>query len=272
MTITTLLYHDVVSAGDCDSSGFPGAGPNVYKMDRVLFQEHLDAIQRTAPSPPGPVYRVLEPGRHGKPKHTLLTFDDGGSSGYTIIADMLEERSWVGHYLVTTERIGSKGFLSAKQVRELHCRGAVIGSHTHSHPSRLSSLSYNRLVEEWKTSCAILSDILSAPVDVASVAGGYFSTEVAEAADDAGIRILFNSEPVTSMKTVGACHVLGRFSLKRGVAASEAAAIVSGSRATHWKHRGLWGLKEGVKAVSGELWPIMRRQILNRTATSERYD
>jgi hypothetical protein len=66
--------------------------------------------------------------------------------------------------------------------------------------------------------------------------------------------------------------VLGRFSLKQNSEAGEAAAIVRGKRTTHWKHRGLWDLKKGIKAVSGELWPVLRRRILSRTATSERYE
>ena len=53
------------------------------------------------------------------------------------------------------------------------------------------------MVSEWSRSRAMLEDILGHAVDVASVPGGYFSAVVARAAREAGIRVLFTSEPVT---------------------------------------------------------------------------
>ena len=88
--------------------------------------------------------------------------------------------------------------MDRNQLRELHARGHVIGSHTVTHPNRMSALPYADLRYEWTESCALLSDILGAPIQVASVAICYSGT-VGRAAQEAGIGILFNSEPSTAV-------------------------------------------------------------------------
>ncbi len=42
--IISLLYHDVVAAGELASSGFPQADATVYKLSRPEFESHLEAI------------------------------------------------------------------------------------------------------------------------------------------------------------------------------------------------------------------------------------
>ena len=69
----------------------------------------------------------------------LMTVDDGGVSYYTLVADRLEARGWRGHCFVSTDAIGTRGFLTASQLRELDTRGHVIGSHSASHPARFSA-------------------------------------------------------------------------------------------------------------------------------------
>ena len=72
------------------------------------------------------------------PSSWLITFDDGGVSALQTTADLLEKYGWRGVFFVTTDRIGTPTFLNADHVRELHRRGHVIGSHSCSHPERMS--------------------------------------------------------------------------------------------------------------------------------------
>src|SRR5262249_51253399 len=143
----------------------------------------------------------------------FITFDDGGVSAYDEVATLLDKRRWPGHFLITTDCIGRAGFLSKEQIRGLRKRGHVIGSHSCSHPSRMSECSWQQLIVEWHSSVAILSDILGEAVVVASVPGGYYSRAVAEAAARAGVRALFTSEPVIRHQQVDGCYVLGRYTL-----------------------------------------------------------
>ena len=133
---SVLMYHDVVDGQGPDVSGFPGPAAATYKVEADLFERHLEAIERRvgarAAGSPDPAASALNGG-------WLLTFDDGGVSAVTRIADRLEERQLRGVFFITTDRVGTPGFLSVAQVRDLGARGHVIGSHSRSHPRTLSA-------------------------------------------------------------------------------------------------------------------------------------
>lgn len=125
-----------------------------------------------------------------------------GSRRQHPVGDLLENLGR-GHFFITAGQIGKHGFINAAQLRELHERGHVIGSHSYSHPTRMSLCDDEILADEWARSVEMLSELLGEKVDTASVPGGYYSRRVAEAAAAAGIRILFNSEPTTRITVSG---------------------------------------------------------------------
>ena len=137
-----LMYHDVVENGNFAASGFPGPGADRYKLDRLEFARHLRAIKEAVGNQP-----------------VLLTFDDGGISAHERIAGMLEESGWRGHFFVTTDWIGRPGFLNALQIQELDRRGHTVGSHSVTHPVRMSQIPWDRMVSEWRDSRAQLEKI-----------------------------------------------------------------------------------------------------------------
>ena len=92
--------------------------------------------------------------------HLLITVDDGGVSYYTMLADRLEARGWRGHCFVSTDAIGTRGFLSAAQIRELDARGHVIGSHSASHPTRFSACEAGSHAAGMDAQPQVLEDLL----------------------------------------------------------------------------------------------------------------
>jgi len=259
MRIVSLLYHDVVQAGDFESSGFPGADAAIYKLEVSEFEEHLKAIHVAIDRPA--IIRNLAQSNGGP---TLLTFDDGGSSAQEYIADLLDRHGWRAHFFVTTDWIGQRGFLSPTQIRDLRTRGHIIGSHSCSHPPRLSHCSRNQLRQEWTNSIAVLSDILGETVDIASVPGGYYRRNVAETATEAGIRTLFTSEPRISSQVVNGCLVLGRFTIQQGVSAETAAAIAAGRAMNRFHQFAYWNIKKIAKTAGGTSWLRMRKWLLGK--------
>ena len=257
MKIISLLYHDVIPPGNADSSGFPGADASVYKLDVSEFRRHLNAIHSVTPQ----CFSIRDAldGRRGG---LLLTFDDGGVSAHQYIADLLEEVGWRGHFFITTDWIGKHGFLDAAQIRDLHRRGHDIGSHSRSHPERMSYCSRGKLMREWSESVAALTEILGERIAIASVPGGYYGKHVAEAAAASGIRVLFTSEPETSSCSVNGCRVLGRYTIRQGVRASTAAAIACGKRLPRYRQYAYWNLKKAMKLTAGTHWLHARRRIL----------
>lgn len=259
MRAISLLFHDVY-VGDPAESGFQSAAADRYKLSLAEFDAQLDGVAQVRQEAPvtalahaagdsassGP-----DADPPGRPVPFLITFDDGGVSYHTLIADRLEARGWRGVCFVSTDYLGSRGFLTAAQLRELDARGHVIGSHSASHPTRFSACSYEQMVREWSSSRAALEDILGHRVDVASVPGGYFSPAVARAAHDAGVRVLFNSEPVTGIGRGSGCLVAGRFTIRQGDAPGTARQLVLPSPRARWQAWLAWNAKGLIKPLLG---------------------
>ncbi len=263
MQTIALLYHDVVPAGQYAASGFGGADADIYKLPVDEFERHLKEIRRVAP---GAKIGAVEDASPQK-RSLLLTFDDGGVSAMLYTADLLERFDWRGHFFITTSRIGSPGFLDAAQIRQLHQRAHIIGSHSCTHPPRMSYCSREQLDREWRDSVTELSQIVGVPVTTASVPGGYFSRPVAESAAAAGLRTLFTSEPVASSYTVDGCSVLGRFSVQQGTPMEFVASLARGDVAPRLRSYVFWNGKKLLKKAGGEAWLSIRRKVLAHRAS-----
>jgi peptidoglycan/xylan/chitin deacetylase (PgdA/CDA1 family) len=253
-----IMYHDVLEEGR--SSGFTGPGAELYKLSADDFIDQLAAIRRVVRN----VRRVDDADCWSAGAPLFLTFDDGGESAATVAAGALERYGWRGHFFVTTDYIGRPGFLSADQIEDLHRRGHAIGSHSCSHPARMSQCGWAQLVREWTESVRVLAKILGGSVKTASVPGGYYSREVAEAAEAAGIRFLFTSEPTTRPRRVGDCLVLGRYFIQRGMPPSAAAGFAAGRAGARWRQALLWKVKKAAKAAGGAYYLRARSALLVR--------
>lgn len=257
---TSLLYHDVVEKNEGDSSGFPGPLAAPYKLSPEDFNRHLRALAGVLPGPPATIHDLLNEPAPRAP--FFLTFDDGGASSFTRIADALESRGWRGHFFITVDRIGRPAFLTAAQIRQLRRRGHVIGSHSCSHPERMSLLPWERLLKEWSRSVEELAGILGEPVIAASVPGGFYSRKVAAAAARAGLKALFTSEPATRCRQVDGCLVLGRYTIWRGMPPEAAAAFAAGELPPRLKQFLLWNSKKLFKLLGGRAYLKTRRVLL----------
>lgn len=263
MRALAIMYHDVVEGGDFTSSGFPGEGAHVYKLRSEDFERHLDGIRESVRT--GTVSSIaVRREWSGPATPVFLTFDDGGSSALHPTSDLLERRGYRGHFFITTDRIGTPGFLNAAEVRELHERGHVIGSHSASHPTRMAALARPDLDREWRTSLARLSDLVGERVKVASVPGGYYSKDVGRSAAAAGIEVLFTSEPTAEVTQVDGCLVFGRYVVQRGMKPYWSAGFAAGNRGLRWRQTALWKAKRVAKSLGGSAYLRLRGAILER--------
>jgi peptidoglycan/xylan/chitin deacetylase (PgdA/CDA1 family) len=262
MNAVSLMYHDVVEPGQYESSGFPGADSAFYKLECVTFRNHLKAIARAIKERPASILDY--PFERHSTAPFLITFDDGGISAHKRIADDLENIGWRGHFFITTNYLGSKEFLNPSQVRDLRDRGHVIGSHSCSHPTRMSQCTWRELINEWGSSIAILSDILGEKVEVASLPGGHYSRRVAEAAALQGVRFLFTSEPTMKCRSVNGCVVLGRYSVQCRTEPQTAADIASAKPGPRLNQLLLWNLKKALKAAGGRRYLKPLQSLLYR--------
>jgi len=252
MRLVTLLFHDVYEA-DPSESGFSGPAADRYKLTRAAFDAQLSGLHGARSDRPILATELPLPGSAAPP--FAITVDDGGVSYYTIVAERLEWLGWRGHCFVTTGMIGRPGFLDTTRIRELHRRGHVIGSHSVSHPARFSAGSREEMVREWAESRALLADILGEDVTVASVPGGYFSPAVAETAREAGLRVLFTSEPETRVAPVAGCVVAGRFTIRPGRRADLARDLGTLRSSAVLREFMVWNGKKLMRACLGAAYP-----------------
>jgi peptidoglycan/xylan/chitin deacetylase (PgdA/CDA1 family) len=261
MKVFSLMYHDVIPPGGFRDSGMEGADADLYKLDRDDFRRHMDALGSRSGGKIGTCAAAFD----SSPLPVFLTFDDGGAST-SWIADEMEHRGWRGHFFIVTDWIGARGFVTAAELRSLHARGHVIGSHSCSHPRRISLLTRDEIYREWRESADTLSALLGAPATVASVPGGFYSRAVGETAAEAGISTLFTSDPTPVVRRVQNCRLLGRYFVKRGMGPEMAASFAGGFAGPRLRQAALWKARKVVKTVAGGLYEKVRRSYLERQA------
>ena len=246
----TLMYHDISSSAQREEVGFPGPLAGRYKLAPDAFEAHLDALAATG-------LRVGTVDAGGSLPQLLLSFDDGGGSA-PLAAEALERRGWRGQFFVTTGRLGTPGFLSAEDLRELARRGHAIGGHSHTHPTYMGRLTREELDREWTRSREVLAEVLGAPPFSASVPGGYLSPAVIAAAAAAGYKLLFTSEPTPR---VGHRELVtrGRYTIWSTTPAHVAAAYARGGRIACGRLWLEWNAKKLGKSVSPSAYQLLRR-------------
>jgi peptidoglycan/xylan/chitin deacetylase (PgdA/CDA1 family) len=262
MQVISLLFHDVY-AEDPRESGFSSEAADRYKLALRDFDGQLAGLARARADRPSLIADVIggmTGGMTGGLKASgyrvpyVVTVDDGGVSYYTLIADRLEARGWRGHCFVTTDAIGTRGFLTAAQIRELDARGHIIGTHSASHPARFSTCAVGHLRDEWSRSRHVLEDLVGHEVETGSVPGGYYSRRVAATARDAGLRVLFTSEPTTTAHDEHGLYVVGRFTLRRLHAPDAAARLVQPAPWTRYREWASWNAKGLIKPLLGPVY------------------
>ncbi|UCC52820.1 MAG: polysaccharide deacetylase family protein [Anaerolineaceae bacterium] len=235
-----FLYHDVIATPN--DSGFNRRAALPYKHSPEAFSKNLDQIAFSSVMPS----LVKDIDFAGTGRYLLLTFDDGGKSSISI-SEELANRGWKGHFFIITSRIGDKSFLNREEIREIHKMGHVIGSHSHSHPDIFCRQPLDEMLDEWKMSKDILSEILGEPCTIASVPGGDVSKKVYDSANQAGIKFLFTSDPLLRPRTFENCWVLGRIGIK---VSTPLATVKNLARFHGWEVENLkWQSKKSIKRI-----------------------
>jgi peptidoglycan/xylan/chitin deacetylase (PgdA/CDA1 family) len=236
--IIAFMYHEVTD--EPAASGFQRPSAMVYKHPLREFEANLDQIAAS-----GKIPERVDSMLHAH-THLLLTFDDGGKSAL-VAADLLEKRGWRGHFFVITSFIDTPGFVTKSDVRELHARGHLIGSHSHTHPDVFRAISYSQMQYEWTYSRECLADILGEPVAAAAIPGGHGNYLTERAAASAGYRFLFTSIPRKVPWITDCMLCIGRVCAKKGTPVTRISALAHGRGFT--QQMCVWRMKSAARAL-----------------------
>jgi len=125
VTVPILLYHRI-GQSPIDSQYY--MPPDKFEQQMKLLHDWeytvipvellVDAINESAELPPRPV---------------LITFDDGDISVYTTAFPILQKYGLTGVVYIVGNYMGTEGYMSADQIKELMAAGWEVGSHSRSH-------------------------------------------------------------------------------------------------------------------------------------------
>lgn len=121
-----------------------------------------------------------------------LTFDDGCISDYDLVFPKLCDAGLSASFFIITDKIGSAGYLSRAQIREMYRHNMTMGSHTASH-RRLTKLSIAQAVADIVQSKGILEDITGSEVTQFSFPFGDYNSEILKAVEEIGFSSIFTS-------------------------------------------------------------------------------
>lgn len=162
-----------------------------YTVTRERFARQLDLLQGTGRVVP---FEALLSGRVTSGS-VALTFDDGERSVIQQAQPLMEDRGLTGALFMTSDWIGSEGYLNAAELRALQGQGWTVGAHGATH-RYLSDLSDAALDEELARSRDALDGVLgrSAGTLHMSLPGGRADRRVVAAVKRAGFGSLSTSE------------------------------------------------------------------------------
>lgn len=125
---------------------------------------------------------------------TILSFDDGHQSNYTDAFPLLFDYGMCADFFVNPATVGTPGFVSWAQLREMNRHGMSIQSHGYHH-RYLTEYTPLGLRDNLRTSRLVIEDKIGGPVTLLAPPGGRVPPKLAETAKACGYSAVFTSRP-----------------------------------------------------------------------------
>ncbi len=191
MRIVALTFHDVVADAEPQSA----SGDAFYRLTTSQFETLLSQLhKRGYQTVSSRHFRAWQRGERQLPERNLaLTFDDGYASHFELVAPLLVRHRFSGTFFITTDLVGTPGYMTWEQLRKLVFLGMEIGSHGVTHRP-LTSLPKEQILEEAVDSKRRLEQELGVPVLAIAAPGGFWNAASVEAVKQAGYDAAWVSE------------------------------------------------------------------------------
>lgn len=249
-----FYFHDVVSAERLASI------PATHRPYVLSLEEFRACALAASQSARRAIPVSQAPGELGGGFY-CFTFDDGCASDYTAAFPVLQELGLRATFFVVPTLVGTVGYVTWPQLREMVAAGMEIGSHSLTHPfvDRLDAAGLRR---EFGESKAIIEERLGLAVHAASLPRGWEPPGMRDVLANLGYRVFCTSR-------VGWWHpgddglVMPRIAVRQGMPIEVFAAIVNAERRALWTLQTVELAKNAVKACIGRGgWARLRAPLL----------
>jgi peptidoglycan/xylan/chitin deacetylase (PgdA/CDA1 family) len=224
-----LMYHELELAGRKLCQSEPGYVRYILPLE--IFRSQMEWMKQSG-------FRGLSVGealrypaeRYPVEPGVCITFDDGCETDWIAAAPVLREFGFHATFYLTAGFLGTPGYLSAEQVRDLDAQGFEIGCHSMTH-AYLSDLPETELKREIVDAKIRIEQILGHATEHLSCPGGRYNQRTLAMARRAGFKTVANSD-FHANDSATSTDQLGRVAMLRDLSIHQFSAICHG--------RGLW--------------------------------
>ncbi len=181
-TTIALMFHGLGAAT------WPAADPH-YSLDMERFTRAMELSTRLGRGTVSA--RDWLAGKDG----VIFTFDDGHESNYRLGFPAMVAAGATGDFFVNPRQVGTEGFATWAQLREMADAGMSIQSHGLDHRYYLTTLAPPRLREELRTARLEIEDHVGKPVTLLAPPGGRSPHGLLRAAQECGYTHVLSSRP-----------------------------------------------------------------------------
>jgi peptidoglycan/xylan/chitin deacetylase (PgdA/CDA1 family) len=186
--VPVLMYHSIAE----EAGQLPVGQSLAYSVRTSEFKSQLQMLEtkgRSVSSLP-----QLSSAAAMESKSVVLTFDDGCETDYSTALPCLQEFGYTATFFLSTANIGTNGYMTWAQAREMHKAGMHVGSHSHEHVP-LTPLSDVELREQLHKSKATIEEHIGAPVTSMSAPFGFLNRRAICIARELGFESICGSAP-----------------------------------------------------------------------------
>jgi peptidoglycan/xylan/chitin deacetylase (PgdA/CDA1 family) len=247
-----LMYHAVEDGTSAGADSHYTVGPSAFQAQMKLCAQIGAGVVSA---------RDWLNGRHG----VIATFDDGHQSNHRVAFVALAREGMTADFFVNPAQVGTEGFATWSELREMADGGMSIQSHGLDHRQYLTELSPERLREDLRTARLEIEARIGQPVTLLAPAGGRAPANLAEVAQEVGYRHVLDSRPGIVRRNPGT--TFGRFAVTAALELKTLEAWLRGGRARLTAQVRYAALDLAKRALGDTIYERVRRRLLG-SATS----
>jgi peptidoglycan/xylan/chitin deacetylase (PgdA/CDA1 family) len=222
--IVFLMYHELELAGRKLCQSEPGYVRYILPLE--TFREQMEWLKKSG----WRGLNVSEALQYRAEPTVCVTFDDGCETDLIAATPVLREFGFNATFYVTAGFVGTPGYLSRDQVRDLDEQGFQIGCHSMTH-AYLSDIAEPDLRREIVDAKRQIEEIVGHAIEHFSCPGGRYDQRTLQMARESGFVTVTNSQFHANSASTNR-YELGRVAMLRDISIAEFSSICQG--------RGLW--------------------------------